>query len=123
MTVWPLMPLRAELYTVHDSTAENVVGLVDRKLPWVIRHNGKYRTIVGSLRDRGGSRVRRARTEPCDGNSGSYAPVADVGWWPVSHTMRGNEAGHPPAGGLHYQRTLIAQREMFTTVSTLVNSH
>lgn len=48
MTVWPL-PLapRPELYTVHDSTAENVSAIVDRKLPWVIRHNGpKYRTIV-----------------------------------------------------------------------------
>jgi hypothetical protein len=36
----------AELYTVHDSTAENVAGLVYPELPWVIRHNGKYKTIM-----------------------------------------------------------------------------
>jgi hypothetical protein len=36
----------AELYTVHDSTAEDVAGLVYPELPWVIRHNGKYKTIM-----------------------------------------------------------------------------
>jgi hypothetical protein len=31
---------------VHDSTAENVAGLVYPNTPWVIRHNGKYQTIL-----------------------------------------------------------------------------
>jgi hypothetical protein len=37
----------ADLYTVHDSTADKgVAAIIDPKLPWVIRHNGKYKTIM-----------------------------------------------------------------------------
>jgi hypothetical protein len=40
-------PPLADLYTVHDSTADkSVAAIVDPKLPWVIRHNGKYKTIM-----------------------------------------------------------------------------
>jgi hypothetical protein len=35
-----------DLYTVHDSREEKVAAIIDPRLPWVIRHNGKYRTIV-----------------------------------------------------------------------------
>jgi hypothetical protein len=32
---------------VHDSTADkSVAAIIDPKLPWVIRHNGKYKTIT-----------------------------------------------------------------------------
>lgn len=47
MTLWPIpLPPAPELYTVHDSTAEKVAGLVYPKTPWVIRRNGKLRTIL-----------------------------------------------------------------------------
>jgi hypothetical protein len=46
MTVWPIPLDPPELYTVHDSTAESVSAVIDRKLPYVIRHNGKYHTIL-----------------------------------------------------------------------------
>lgn len=47
MIAWSYtLSLDLALYTVHDSTAENVAGVVDRKLPWIIRKNGKYRSIL-----------------------------------------------------------------------------
>jgi hypothetical protein len=35
-----------DLYTVHDSRAEKVALIHDPALPWVVRHNGKYGTIL-----------------------------------------------------------------------------
>jgi hypothetical protein len=36
----------SESFSVHDTRVEKVALIHDDKLPWVIRHNGKYRTIV-----------------------------------------------------------------------------
>jgi hypothetical protein len=39
--------MTAPLFTIRNTSVEKVALIHDDKLPWVIRHNGKYRTIVG----------------------------------------------------------------------------
>jgi hypothetical protein len=35
-----------ERFSVHNSGTEKVALIHDAELPWVVRHNGKYRTIL-----------------------------------------------------------------------------